>query len=302
VQDHLKDLSKKEAAVVTAAQLMHERQQKQAMLVTKYLYEEFKQFHYFSLAPSPPISLPEDPQSTDILKLQQALEGAYTAEISRQATAGKSAGWIYIEVNATAEPTTIAALAANGSTRVVLPIPLKNVTDPETNSSVLVADTRYHDMRVYDIGVYLLDAQGKALGGSKSVELFVTKAGTSYFFDKDLKLHVFSHAPVVYGGSGDFSYKPATACPVLHRGCGDLCPDYIRYSPYGTWDIQIFEAASQGVDMSKLTAVRFEFQVDFGEVKGPPCDIFGKNYPQDTGGGPPSRGCLGEGEIEALSA
>ena len=46
----------------------------QAMLVTKYLYDDWKQFGYFTLAPSLPIMLPEDPQSTDILKLQQTLE------------------------------------------------------------------------------------------------------------------------------------------------------------------------------------------------------------------------------------
>ena len=54
------------------------------MLVTKYLYEEFKQYHYFSLKPLPPIDLPEDPQSTDILTVQQALETAYQAEIVAQ--------------------------------------------------------------------------------------------------------------------------------------------------------------------------------------------------------------------------
>lgn len=279
----------------------------QAMLVTKYLYEEFKQYHYFSLAPAPPIALPEDPQSTDILQLQQSLEVAYTQEISKQATAGQSAGWIYIEVNASAEPRTIAALAAKGSTSVVLPIPLRNVTDSATNITSLVADTQYYNVRLFDVGVYPLDSHGDVLGGPRSVRVTVAKKGLSSFFDADMKLHTFSHAPVVYGAGGEFSYQirpGGFACPVASRGCGALCPEFIRYSPYGTWNVEI--DGSEGVDMTQLRALRFEFQVTYQKNNQPDLgrDFFGKHYPkymQDEGGGPPDRGCF-RGEITALDA
>jgi hypothetical protein len=222
VQDRLKDEQAQEAAVVTAAQLVLERQQKQAMLVTKYLYEEFKQFRYFSLAPSLPITLPEDPQSTDILELQQVLELAYQQEIVKQQH--HALAWIYIEVNATAEPSTLASMRTNGSASVVLPIPLKSVSDPSTNASSLVADTLYYQMRLEDVGVYLLDAAGAPLGDGRSVQVALSKSGLSYFFDEDMALHVFSHNPIAYG-TGTFVYDSKTGCPLAQSYCGELCPD-----------------------------------------------------------------------------
>merc|ERR1712113_10657 len=99
--------------VTTGALLMKEKQQKQAGLVLKYLYEVAKQFHFFSLRPMPRAALaalPDDPQSTDILVVENALLADYQAE-----------------------PRTVAELRVNGSTTVILPIPLRNVTDPATN-------------------------------------------------------------------------------------------------------------------------------------------------------------------------
>ena len=58
--------SQQEAAVLVAAALLEERAQKQAILVTKFLFEEWKQFQYFSLGSAPPLTLPDDPQSADI--------------------------------------------------------------------------------------------------------------------------------------------------------------------------------------------------------------------------------------------
>jgi len=299
---------------VTAALLVKEKMQKQADLVLKYMYEEWKQFHVYSLKPLEPLTgLPADPTSANLLEKQAYIESQYEAEIERQAQAGKSAGWIYIVVNASAEPLTIASLAANGSTQVVLPIPLKNVTDPATNMSSLVADTRYNNVRIFDVGVYPLDAQGRVIGGDRSVEVVVSKGGASWFLDPSMKLQTFSHNPVKYGADGDFSYQVGAdgkACPVNYRACSTtLCPDYISYSPYGTWSVRIDKG--QGVDLTKLNALRFEFSVTYGEdASVPGYDWFGKHYPvylQDKGGGPPQRGCLHadelvEGEIEALPA
>ncbi len=103
-------------------------------------------------------------------------------------------------------------------------------------------------MRVYDVSVYLLDAEGKPLGtGDTPVEVFLTKGTTSSFLNETLQLIEFTHAPVVYGGGGAFMYDPSTACPVTAGSCGALCPDYIRYSPYGLWTIQMYSPSQQGV-------------------------------------------------------
>lgn len=270
------------------------------MLVTKYLHEEFKQYHYFSLKPLPPIVklLPEDPQSTDILTVQQALETEYQAEIVAQKA--RSLGWVYIEVDATAEPRTLASLAANGSASVVLPIPLKNVTDPQTNASSMVANTLYYQVRLHDVGIYLLDATRTPLGNGP-VEVELNKSGLSSFFDSSMQLHTFSHDPITYG-SGTFYYDSKTGCPETQSYCGELCPDYIRYSPFGKWNVRVYDATAQGVDLSKLATLRFEFQIDFEKHSGFNPNIFGKDpmrYSQNFG-----RLCAKEAqhEIDALDA
>ena len=112
-----------------------------------------------------------------------------------------------------------------------------------------------------------------------------------------MKLHVFSHNPVRYG-TGTFIYESQSGCPLSQSYCGDLCPDYIKYSPFGKWNIQIFDAARQGVDLSKLASIRFEFQVDHEAKPGFNPNIFGKGpnrYPQNFG-----KMCAHEHEIDAL--
>ena len=157
VLDRLKDDQNKEAAVVSAASLMYERQQTQAMLIIKYLYEEVKQYQYFSLTTLRQIKLPENPQSTDILEVLQFVQDKYLAEITQQ---GRNLAWIYIEVNQATEPSTLASIRTNGSTSVVLPIPLKSITDTATNATQLVANTTYNQMRIHNVAVYLLNASG----------------------------------------------------------------------------------------------------------------------------------------------
>ena len=296
-----------EAAVTAAALLVHEKRQKQADLVLKYMFEEWKQFHFFTLKPLEPLSVPPDPDSTWLLEQQKDIEDKYQDEIEAQGKAGVSAGWIKILVNKSAEPHTIAALAVNGTTQVSLPIPLINVTDPKTNVSSLVADTKFNNVRLFDVGVYPLDEQGKVLGGDQSVEMILTKAGTSLFLDSDMGLHTFTHGPVKYGADGTFTYQTSpdgSACPLAHRACLDkgLCSDYISYSPYGLWTVELCRGIDPkycGVDMTKLAALQFEFQVTFGEdtsypVSHNPRDFFGKHYPaypQDKGRGRWQQNC-----------
>ena len=77
-----------------------------------------------------------------------------------------------------------------------------------------------------------------------------------------------------------------SGCPLSESYCGDLCPDYIKYSPFGKWGVTIYEAAQQSVDLSKLATIRFEFQVDWEQKPGFNPNIFGKDpgrYPQNLG-------------------
>ena len=276
VMDRLNNEQHKDAAVVSAYSLMYERQQKQAMLVTKYLFNEGKQFQVFSPTSMLSIALPDNPQSTDILEVQQDLDVKYLAEIMQQ-TSGRTLGWIFIEVNETAEPYTLESMRTHGSSSVVLPIPLKNITDPATNASQLVADTNYYDMRIHDIRIYLLDKSGVPIGdGKNSVQVFLDKSSSSSFFDSNMKLHVFTHDPISYGA---FIYDSSkTDCPISQDFCGNNCPDYINFSPFGKWTVTVYDG--QGADFSKIASMRFEFQVDYKENRGFSRNIFGKDYTQ----------------------
>ena len=252
----------------------------------RYLYEEWKQYKFFSLTSPPALAVPDDPTSEDILALQQTLETAYTSEIAKQT--GHSTGWVYIEVNASAEPNTIEAMRTNNSATVTLPIPLKNVTDPATNVSRLVSNTLYYQMRLRDVRVYLLDQAGHTLGKGV-VQVTLSKAGYSSFFDSNMALHSFTHNPVHYGAAGRFDYDSTTNCPAggETHGCGsEMCPDFVSYSPFGQWRVKVFDAAQQGVDMSKLVAIRFDFKVAYQSNAGFNPNIFGKDpalYPQNLG-------------------
>ena len=108
VKARLANAGDAEAAAATAAYLVAERQRAQASLVLQYLFEEWKQFNYLSLGKAPNLDVPENPTSTDILKLQVALDAAIEKELEAQAGAGST--WIFVEVSAAAEPSTFAAL------------------------------------------------------------------------------------------------------------------------------------------------------------------------------------------------
>ena len=68
-----------------------------------------------------------------------------------------------------------------------------------------------------------------------------------------------------------------TPAPYSTSYCGNLCPDYIRYSPFGKWNVQVYNAKEQGVELARLETVRFEFLVDYQEQHGFDPHIFGKD-------------------------
>ena len=181
-------------------------------------------------------------------------------------------------------------MRSKGATSVLLPIPLKNdITGPATQ---LVADTTYNQMRIHDVTVSLLDASGAPLGDCSNgvhescpVQVQLTKSGVSWFFDSSMDLHVFTHAKIKFG-NGDFIYDSNTGCPLSKGSCRALCADYIRYSPFGKWNVAVDQPTQQGVDLSKLASIRFAFQVDYGSTGKFSRNFFGKDpdvYPQNFG-------------------
>jgi len=283
------------------------------MLIIKYLYEEVKQYQYFSLTTlQPPIKLIENPQMEDILGEQQRIEKVYTDEIAKQ-DSGRNLAWIYIDVNQTAEPSTLESMRTNASTSVVLPIPLKSIiTDPATNATQLVANTTYYQMRIFNVAVYLLDEYESPLGDCSSavqepcpVQVKLEKSGVSSFFNSSMDLHVFTHAPVKFG-AGTFSYDSKTGCPLSENNCGDLCDKYIRYSPFGKWNVAVDKPTQQGVDLSKLVSIRFAFHVDYGSTGDFSPNLFGKDpelYKQGLGyAGVSGKPCAGVQEAALVQA
>ena len=272
VHDRLKDEQNKEAAAIAASLFMRERQQMQAMLVSKYIYKEFKQYHYLSLEPIEPIVLPNNTQSTDINKAQQKLDQHYVGYLKQMTTQSRTNSWIYVDVKDKAEPSTLKSMRETGSANFVLPIPLKSVTDPANNTAQvdMVANTSYHQMRLHNVGVYLLDKSGSPLGrDSNPVQLTLWQTGFSSFFDSNMALHEFSHDAVRHHST----YSPSIGCVISSGYCGGICADYIKYSPYGTWNVTISQAEEQRVDLSKLDSVRFMF-----EVENKQHDWFSPNY------------------------
>jgi len=189
-------------------------------------------------------------------------------------------------VGAAAEPGTFAALRGSGSSaNISLPIPTINGTDA-AGTRVLKPGTTYYEMRLTDVSVYLLDANSTVVGGSNGqAEIELTKSGESSFFDADGGLSVFTHAPVAYGG-GFFAYDVSKKCPLTGDACGDaLCPEYVKYSPYGKWSVAVPQPEAQGIDMATVAKLRFEFHVTYMR-DGFTLTYFGKDpksYPQGLG-------------------
>lgn len=174
-----------------------------------------------------------------------------------------------------------------GLTDVQLPLPTKAVVDTETNRVVLVADSPHYAVRLQDMSVLFLDAQGNLLG-TGNVLLGFTKQGRSSFLDKAGNQHIFTHKSLSY----ELAYDATSGCRVAGSFCaGEICDD-VKYSPYGWYSIsvdspsQTYRAnqSSSAIDTSKIKALRFEFKVTYMSTDpGSPGKWFGKDYPQDFG-------------------
>lgn len=266
-----------EGQVVTAVLLLAQQRQQQASLVLQYLFDEWKQVNYFTLGKAPAISLPGDPRSADVLQMQRELDAAVATELASQGVATHT--WAYIELNATNEPNTISSMRQNGSALVSLNLPFKEVTvltEDGGNRTSLIADTKFHNVRMSDVAVYLLDANHKTMGAGAGhpVHLTLSKYGESSFFDDSFALHTFTHEPL---SRNNLAYDSSTSCPMTSSDCGAMCETtFINYSPYGVWALAVPDAADQAVDLTSIATLRFEFKVSYHGDGGSCRTWFGK--------------------------
>ena len=276
----------KRAALARSVALLREQRQKQAVMVIKYFMEQRKQFRYYSLKEPAAVEFADDPTSWGIANEIVTLKTAIATEAAEQANL--EAAWVHFTVNATQEPWTFKSLwsnqgksGSNAEVTVNIPIPYNY----SANNGQGVADTGYYNMRIADMRVLLLP--GSSTNG-KPVELYIKKAGKSFFLDESLQLYTFSHPPVDYGQlvyDKDYCPLSTNACSNStnhtggHHPVNPLCPNYIHYSPYGMWTVTVPDPKAQGFDISRVTELRFEFKVTYKPPQNAEiCHIFGKNY------------------------
>ena len=130
-----------------------------------------------------------------------------------------------------------------------------------TLSIALPQDTSYYGVTFSDVRAYLVGLHAEA-GRQASVTIDLTKAGTSVFQDQYGQEQRFTHDET--NPAIRFSYDP-TDCS--HRSesdgrlqSGNMEDIYVRYSPYGTWKLQVVDGVARLAD---VVAIRFEFSLQF---------------------------------------
>ena len=125
--------------------------------------------------------------------------------------------------------------------------------NPRADARLVFLFPPFSDVRAFLVG---LPAAGRA-----PVTIDLVQAGTSVFKDQRGDQHRFTH---------DESNPPlrfvydAESCTPMSSSDGSLQSGnmediYTRYSPYGTWKLQVVGAA--GLQLDAVTAIRFEFSL-----------------------------------------
>ena len=127
-----------------------------------------------------------------------------------------------------------------------------------TLSIPLPAESNWYGVVFSDVRVFLV---GLPVSGRTPITIEAVKAGVSDFKDQNGDVRRFTHdesnPPL------SFTYD-ADRCKVLSSSDGQLQSGnmqdiYIRYSPYGTWRLQVTNWAS--LQLEAVTAVYFEFEL-----------------------------------------
>ena len=119
----------------------------------------------------------------------------------------------------------------------------------------------YSHVTFQDVRVYMLGVQPEA-----PVTITFIKRGVSKFLDETGKEWTFTHKDTNPAFNSGYEYR-GTSCDITawpaHGASGSLfCADmhsvYMKYSPYGVWDVQVDD---RSLDFSAATGIRFAFKL-----------------------------------------
>ena len=119
----------------------------------------------------------------------------------------------------------------------------------------------YSHVTFQDVRVYILGVQVDA-----PVTITFIKRGVSKFLDETGKEWTFTHQDTNPAFNSGYEYR-GTSCDITawpaHGASGSLfCADmhsvYMKYSPYGVWDVQVDD---RSLDFSAATGIRFAFKL-----------------------------------------
>eukprot|EP01045_Picozoa_sp_COSAG04_P012208 COSAG04_NODE_814_length_10091_cov_7.591873_9_plen_1027_part_00 len=150
--------------------------------------------------------------------------------------------------------------SSGGLTFELADLPASQATFAQTGeitlSISLPVDSDYYGVTFSDVRVFLV---GLPAAGRTPVTINMIKAGTSVFKDQRGDKFRFTHDET--NPPLRFVYD-ADRCTPMSSSDGQLLSGnmediYIRYSPYGTWKLQVVGGSSLQLDA--VTAIRFEF-------------------------------------------
>jgi len=245
------------AAANQAQSLLYEKRSNQVYLYMLWFYQEVKQLEFFSLSNYNP-NIPANPSTNDLIQAQINVAEEITLALESHTTAPTQC-WSRLEIPATQYPNAFSALKANRS--MLLPIVFPNTTN-------------YYMVFYNDVHLYL---QGNNVAKSDMiVQLGLTHQGESYFLSQSGEQWNFTHSDLPYS----FFYNSTSLCPTSSPYSA---PNYINYSPFGYWNISV--PNQDGLDITQVTSVAFEFQIYFYQHQTPQTEpLFGRdsNWESDT--------------------
>eukprot|EP01045_Picozoa_sp_COSAG04_P014873 COSAG04_NODE_1138_length_8106_cov_4.244036_6_plen_829_part_00 len=150
--------------------------------------------------------------------------------------------------------------SSGGLTFDLAELPASQATFAQTGaitlSISLPEDSDYYAVTFSDVRVFLV---GLPAAGLTPVTINMVKAGTSVFKDQRGDKFRFTHDET--NPPLRFVYDADRCTPISSSDgqllSGNMADIYIRYSPYGTWKLQVADGSSLQLDA--VTAIRFEF-------------------------------------------
>jgi hypothetical protein len=170
--------------------------------------------------------------------------------------------WVAYTVYQASNRKLFSQLVTNGKTTLSIPAP---------------TESQFYDVRYTDVKVFILPGDASLSATSPVVRLRLGKGSASTFFNQNGKQWTFTHpTPEPYLFNYDHNTCAATTENEANTGA------FINYSPYGTWQLEVTQPASNL--FSTASEIRFEFKVGLKEhaTRGGPMfsnDLF---YPESV--------------------